>query len=78
MATNATQNKYAKRIMYSFLATFLIVAMIPVLIGSIFYTYTIRVVSENEYSKTRAMLSMNVENMDADFRRIRDIMSQLA
>ena len=23
MATNATQNKYAKRIMYSFLATFL-------------------------------------------------------
>ncbi len=77
MATNATQNKYAKRIMYSFLATFLIVAMIPVLIGSIFYTYTIRVVSENEYSKTRAMLSMNVENMDADFRRIRDIMSQL-
>lgn len=77
MAANATQNKYAKRIMYSFLATFLIVAMIPVLIGSIFYTYTIRVVSENEYSKTRAMLSMNVENMDADFRRIRDIMSQL-
>lgn len=71
------RRKYTTRIVYSFTATYIAMALIPILIGVIFYTYTLRVVFDNEYEKTSAMLSQSVEAMDSDFRMIRDMMGRL-
>ena len=67
---------YKTRIVYSFLSTYIIIALIPIVIGVTFYTYTLRAVSENECEKTSALLSQSVSAMDADFRMARDIMSR--
>ena len=58
------------------MSTYIIIALIPIVIGVTFYTYTLRAVSENECEKTSALLSQSVSAMDADFRMARDIMSR--
>ncbi len=68
---------YKARIVRAFLSTYIIIALIPIVVGFAFYTYTYRVVYENEYEKTREMLSQSVSSMDSNFQSIREIMSRI-
>lgn len=77
MRRRRVRRRYAQRIAYSFAATYIAMALIPILIGVMFYTYTLRAVFQSEYEKTSAILSQSVEAMDADFRMIRDTMTRL-